>query len=81
MIIGAACLLSGQLACLKGSLPAYKAACLLTRQLACLQGRGCTLVDVDFAVKNFADFIRHIPNHKMAPVFYPIIRLYCSGKQ
>jgi len=32
MIIGAACLLSGQLACLKGSLPAYKAACLLTRQ-------------------------------------------------
>jgi hypothetical protein len=29
MIIGAACLLKGQLACLQGSLPALKAACLL----------------------------------------------------
>jgi hypothetical protein len=29
MIIGAACLLKGQLACFKGSLPALKAACLL----------------------------------------------------
>jgi hypothetical protein len=82
-VTAAACLLKGQLACLQGSLPAYKAACLLTRQLACLQGRGggrgCTPVHGDFMCMLGMIFSSIAWTHKLTLFIFLSILIMMGG--